>query len=113
VRRRQKRYTIILTKNSSLTSFQKKVYNAVLEIPRGRVRSYKWVAARIGMPRASRAVGQALKRNPYTVIIPCHRVVRANGEIGGYSRGLKAKKSLLKKEKTWYNRRLKNKGKKC
>jgi len=81
-----------------ITPFQKKVYRIVSTIPRGEVRSYKWVASKIGNSKASRAVGQALKRNPYTITIPCHRVVKSDGSIGGYSRGVKLKKKILKKE---------------
>lgn len=82
------------------TEFQKKVYAVVKKIPKGQVRSYKWIAQQIGNPRAYRAVGQALKKNPYPGIIPCHRVIRSNGKLGGYSQGLKKKLSLLKKEKS-------------
>ena len=85
-------------KESSLTPFQKKVYRAVLSIPLGEVRTYKWVARKIGNTRASRAVGQALKRNPYTFIIPCHRVVKSDGSIGGYSKGIRLKRRLLRNE---------------
>jgi O-6-methylguanine DNA methyltransferase len=78
--------------------FTKKVYQAVLGIPLGEVRTYKWVAQKAGNPRAARAVGQILKRNPYTLIIPCHRVVSAGNKPGGYSKGIKAKKRLLELE---------------
>ena len=83
---------------SSLTPFQKKVLEVVKTIPYGETRSYKWVAERIGKPKAARAVGQALKRNPYPVIISCHRVIRSDGELGGYLKGIQKKKRLLKKE---------------
>jgi methylated-DNA-[protein]-cysteine S-methyltransferase len=81
-----------------LTTFQKKVLKAVLDIPKGKVRSYAWVARRAGSPLACRAVGQALKKNPYAPGVPCHRVVSSNGSIGGYSGGLKKKRALLRKE---------------
>ena len=80
-----------------LTAFQKKVYSAVKKIPKGQVRSYSWVARRIGSPKAARAVGNALNKNPFPVIIPCHRVVAKNS-LGGFSRGLKAKLRLLRSE---------------
>lgn len=80
------------------TPFEQKVYRAVLKIPAGKTRSYQWVAKRIGKPKAARAVGQALNKNPYTIIIPCHRVIRSNGSLGGYSLGLELKKKLLKRE---------------
>lgn len=67
-----------------LTDFEWAVLQATLEIPLGETRSYKWVAERIGRPQAVRAVGQALRKNPYPLIIPCHRVIRSNGDMGGY-----------------------------
>lgn len=82
-----------------MNNFRKKVYSAVLKIPLGEVRSYKWVAEKIGHPKAYRAVGQALKNNHYPLIIPCHRVVNTANRLGGYSRGIRAKKMLLGLEK--------------
>lgn len=78
-----------------LTPFAKRVYKVVLDIPLGEVRSYKWVAKKIGLSRASRAVGQILKHNPWPLIIPCHRVICADGKLGGYVGGEKKKKILL------------------
>jgi len=82
-----------------VTPFAKKVYRAVLSIPLGEVRTYKWVAKRIGHPGAYRAVGSALNKNPWPIIIPCHRVVASDASLGGYSRGLKKKRRLLALEK--------------
>jgi len=82
-----------------MTLFAAKVYRAVLSIPLGQVRSYKWVAQKAGSAQASRAVGQVLKRNPCPLIIPCHRVIRNDKKIGGYVFGLKQKKFLLALEK--------------
>jgi len=82
-----------------LTPFARKVYKAVLNIPIGQVRSYKWVAIKIGKPHATRAVGQVLKRNTWPLIIPCHRVISNNGELGGYSCGEKKKIFLIDLEK--------------
>jgi len=82
-----------------MTKFEIRVYRAVLSIPFGQARSYKWVAQKAGSPGACRAVGQALKRNPYPLIIPCHRVIRSDGEIGGYVFGLKQKRFLLELKK--------------
>ncbi len=79
--------------------FFKKVYLAVLKIPKGQTRTYKWVAEKIGHPKAWRAVGVALNKNPLTEIIPCHRVINSDGSLGGYSKGIKKKISILKKEK--------------
>src|SRR3989344_8452173 len=82
-----------------LTKFQWKVLEATMAIPLGETRSYQWVARRIGSPKAARAVGQALRRNPYPVVIPCHRVIRADGSLGGYAGGSGGRKAvLLKKE---------------
>lgn len=81
-----------------LTSFQKKVYTVVKEIPCGETRSYAWVAQRIGRPRALRAVGTALKKNPFTIIVPCHRVVHSDGSLGNYALGADLKKKLLEIE---------------
>ena len=72
---------------SRLTPFQRLVLKTAMEIPRGEVRSYQWVAKEVGAERAARAVGTALARNPIPFLIPCHRVVRADGRIGGYSGG--------------------------
>ena len=69
------------------TSFERDVWHKALEIPRGEVRPYGWVAAEIGRPRAVRAVGTALGHNPVPLIVPCHRVVRSDGTIGQYSLG--------------------------
>lgn len=82
-----------------MTPFAKKVYKVVLTIPLGEVRTYKWVARRIGKPRAYRAVGQILKKNPWPLIIPCHRVVASGGKLGGYAGGRKMKKKLLDLER--------------
>ena len=86
-----------LKKNVNLTAFQKKVLLAVLKIPKGEVRSYAWVAEKAGT-KAYRAVGQALKKNPYAPEIPCHRVIASDGSIGGYSGGVTRKKKLLLEE---------------
>ncbi len=83
---------------SSFTPFQRKVLEVVKTIPYGETKSYKWVAERMGKPRAARAVGQALKRNPYPEVIPCHRVICSDGKLGGYSKGTQKKKRILKEE---------------
>ena len=81
-----------------MTPFAKRVYRVVLQIPPGQVRSYKWVSSRAGRPAAARSVGQILKHNPFPLIIPCHRVIHADGELGGYCWGRHAKQSLLELE---------------
>ena len=80
------------------TDFQNSVWDAIHQIPYGEVRSYKWIAEQIGRPKAVRAVGNATGSNPITIIIPCHRVVRSNGNLGGYGGGLERKRQLLKLE---------------
>lgn len=83
----------------SLTGFQEKVYKVVRKIPKGRVLTYKRVAQLAGRPKAWRAVGNILNKNPNLKEIPCHRVVKSDGKIGGYQKGTKNKAYLLQKEK--------------
>ena len=80
------------------TPFQLRVWQELRQIPRGRAISYKELARRAGSPQASRAVGQANGRNPVPIIVPCHRVIAADGSLGGYSSGLERKRWLLKHE---------------
>ncbi|MCX5678341.1 MAG: MGMT family protein [Candidatus Omnitrophica bacterium] len=81
-----------------ISDFERKVYRATLDIPKGETRSYKWIAARIGKPRSSRAVGNALNKNPYSGIVPCHRVVRSDHSIGGFAKGPALKRKMLERE---------------
>ena len=81
------------------TPFQQKVWKGLLTIPYGSTRSYKWLAKHIKKPDAARAVGNANGQNPLSIIIPCHRVVRENGDLGGYTGGVKTKRYLLELEK--------------
>jgi O-6-methylguanine DNA methyltransferase len=81
------------------TIFQRKVWEKISEIPYGELRSYKWIANKIGNPDAVRAVGNAVGKNPVSPIIPCHRVIRSDGKLGGFSSGIPLKKWLLKLEK--------------
>ena len=80
------------------TSFQRKVWEALRSIPYGKTRSYADVARRIGRPRAARAVGMANHWNPVAILVPCHRVIAADGGLGGYASGLRVKKFLLQLE---------------
>ena len=82
------------------TKFQVKVWVYLSQIPRGRVKTYAQVAKSIGKPLAVRAVANAISKNPYAPKIPCHRVIRSDGSLGGYSGkgGIKTKRLLLKKE---------------
>lgn len=81
-----------------MNSFQEKVYKVVSKIPKGKVMTYAEVARAAGFPRAWRAVGSALNKNPDPASVPCHRVIKSNGEVGGYRGGTKKKEALLKKE---------------
>lgn len=81
------------------TEFQRRVWEKVGEIPYGELKSYKWIADEIGNPNGVRAVGNAVGRNPVPPIIPCHRVIRSDGNLGGFSSGIALKKWLLKLEK--------------
>ena len=83
---------------ADLTAFQKAVYRATAEIPKGQTRTYSQIAAAIGRPHAVRAVGNALNRNPFAPDVPCHRVVRSDGSIGGFAGGPRKKKALLQRE---------------
>lgn len=79
-------------------SFKQKVFEVVRKIPKGKTLTYKEVSKKAGSPNAARAVGSILKTN-YDPKIPCHRVIRSDGGMGGYNRGIKTKWELLKKEK--------------
>ena len=81
------------------TEFQKKVWAALRDIPYGETRSYGQIAAAVGNPKASRAVGMANHRNPISIIVPCHRVIGADGRLVGFGGGLWIKERLLKLEK--------------
>jgi AraC family transcriptional regulator of adaptative response/methylated-DNA-[protein]-cysteine methyltransferase len=81
------------------TAFQRRVWEALQKIPRGETRSYSEVANKIGMPKATRAVARACAINPVAVVIPCHRVVRQDGTLGGYRWGIQRKEQLLTMEK--------------
>lgn len=82
----------------SCSSFQRQVLCKAWQIPRGQVQSYGHLARAIRIPKGARAVGAALSRNPFPLLIPCHRIVRATGEIGGFGSGVKLKKLLLQRE---------------
>ena len=94
-----KRKTFDIPLRTHGTAFQEKVWAALRAIPYGEVRSYKEVAEAIGHPKAYRAVGMANNANPLFIIIPCHRVIGADGSLTGYGGGLPMKKALLMLEK--------------
>jgi methylated-DNA-[protein]-cysteine S-methyltransferase len=80
------------------TPFLVAVWEATRRIPPGQTRSYSWVARQVSRPSAARAVGQAMRRNPVPIVVPCHRVVAAGGGLGGFSGGLWLKRRLLEVE---------------
>ena len=88
----------VISNDKSLSDFEKSVYRVILNIPQGQTRSYKWVAQKLSRPGAARAVGNALNKNPYAPMVPCHRVVKSDGAIGGYAKGIRAKRRMLKTE---------------
>lgn len=83
---------------SACSEFERHVLEKTAEIRRGHARPYSWLAREIGAPDATRAVGNALGRNPVPLLIPCHRVIRTDGSVGGYAFGSDAKRSLLERE---------------
>ncbi|MEK9157779.1 MAG: MGMT family protein [Patescibacteria group bacterium] len=82
----------------NITPFQQKVYDFVRTIPKGKTLTYKQVAIGIKKPKAYRAVGNALNRNPFAPEVPCHRVIKSDGSIGGFASGSTKKLKLLKRE---------------
>ncbi|RKY02473.1 hypothetical protein DRP77_07865, partial [Candidatus Poribacteria bacterium] len=90
------------------TPFMRKVWEAVRAIPYGEVRTYGWVARTIGSPRAFRAVGMALARNPLPLIVPCHRVIGSDGTLKGFTApgGIEMKRRLLEHERRCVKRRI-------
>lgn len=81
-----------------ITKFQEAVYRVVQDIPKGTTMTYAQVAVAIGNPKAVRAVGNALNKNPFAPQVPCHRVIRSDGSIGGFASGVEVKRALLRKE---------------
>ena len=81
-------------------AFYQAVWNACAQIPKGEVRTYGWIAKRIGKPKSARAVGQALGKNPFAPVVPCHRVIGADGRLTGYSGagGVARKRRMLRAE---------------
>jgi O-6-methylguanine DNA methyltransferase len=82
------------------TAFQRQVWRTLLKVPYGKLRSYQWVAARVGGPQYARAVGNAVGANPLPIIVPCHRIVAQDATLGGFSGGLPTKRKLLTLEGT-------------
>jgi methylated-DNA-[protein]-cysteine S-methyltransferase len=80
------------------TPFQRRVWNKLMAIPYGKTRSYGEIAIDVGIPKGARAVGLANKKNFLPIVIPCHRVIRSNGDLGGYDSGVEIKQKLLQFE---------------
>ncbi len=89
----------------NVSAFQRQVWEATRLIPYGETRSYGWLARQIGRPQAARAVGHALGKNPFLLIVPCHRVIAGDGGLGGFGAGLEMKQALLALEKSFSNKR--------
>jgi O-6-methylguanine DNA methyltransferase len=87
----------------TLSSFSKNVLMALAKVPTGKLISYKCLAEKAGSPKAFRAVGSVMNKNPYPLIIPCHRVIKEDKSIGGFAPGIKMKKILLKHENSLCN----------
>ncbi len=81
------------------TSFSERVLRIVSKIPKGKLATYRQIAEALGKPKAARAVGNALNSNPHLMKIPCHRIVRSDGFVGGYALGAKRKIALLRRER--------------
>ena len=79
-------------------NLEQRVYKKLAQVPPGKVTSYGELAKAVGLKNGQRVIGQIMKKNPYPVIIPCHRVVKSDGKIGGYAYGDKIKTNMLKKE---------------
>jgi O-6-methylguanine DNA methyltransferase len=100
MRKQPKKSPIFLRKS---TDFAIKVYSEVLKIPVGTVKTYKEIAVAIKCPKACRAVGSALRKNPFPFLIPCHRVIRSNGDVGKYIYGRKLKEKLIQAERQFFD----------
>lgn len=97
------KFNLSLLNLKKLSVFSLKVLKQTCKVPPGKVATYSGLAAKIGSPLAARAVGAALSGNPFPLIIPCHRVVRSDGSLGGFGGGIKMKKELLAKEGVAFN----------
>lgn len=95
---KKQKFDLSILNLARLTEFSAKVLKQAYKIPRGKVATYSGLAAKVGNPRAARAVGTALANNPFPIIIPCHRVVLADGKLGQFGGGSEMKKQLLEKE---------------
>ena len=92
------KFSLEMVRMDVCSKFQKKVLRTEHKISRGRISTYHYIARHLNNPKGARAVGNALANNPFPIIIPCHRVIRADGTLGGYQGGLEMKRTLLKME---------------
>ena len=99
----RKNFQVVL--NPQGTDFQKKVWDALCQIPIGEIRTYRDIAGFIGNSNASRAVGMANSKNPIPLIIPCHRVIGTNGKLVGFAHGLEIKEKLIRLEEKYHGQR--------
>ncbi|NBV83082.1 MGMT family protein, partial [bacterium] len=81
-----------------VTDFQRRVYQELMAIGVGQTISYRDLAARVGRPNGARAIGNAMAKNPFLIVVPCHRVIESNGGLGGFASGLDVKRALLAAE---------------
>lgn len=95
---RKLKFDISLLNISGLSDFSVRVLKQTYKIPRGKIITYAGLAAKVGLPKASRAVGQVMAKNPFPIVIPCHRVIRSDRTLGNFGGGLEMKKELLAKE---------------
>ncbi len=93
----------IMPNKTQFTRFQKQVYDATRKIPKGNITTYLSIAKAIDKPHAYRAVGNALNKNPFAPEVPCHRVVKSNGRIGGFAKSQKVKREMLESERICIN----------
>lgn len=96
---KREQFDVALDLTDTGTAFQQQVWRAIMAIPYGQTITYKQLAEQVGRPTAVQAVGHAVALNPLLILVPCHRVVKANGEIGQYRGGVEAKQKLLELEK--------------
>jgi methylated-DNA-[protein]-cysteine S-methyltransferase len=89
---------LFLKNSKNISQFKRAVYEALLTVPLGKVISYGDLAKKAGFPKAARAVGSALQKNPFAPEVPCHRVVKSNGEVGKFAHGTERKIAILRSE---------------
>jgi methylated-DNA-[protein]-cysteine S-methyltransferase len=89
---------MILDKEDQVLKLENKVYKKLLEVPKGKVTTYGELAKAVGLKNGQRVIGRIMSKNPYPVIVPCHRVIKSNGKVGNYAYGTDVKTAMLSKE---------------